>query len=194
MESPPCRNRLDRVVDSWASCFLAFFSARHQAAAFRRRNQRVVCRSNGEERILQIRSDELSRPSSLLRSAVVANFVRPKCLGVTSAGGPCEHRLRVACVEIRAVDRKKREPIGRASHGGVTRVCFLRTLLDPRSMAPASSCGGFSRLSPPLGVLDSEITFVRPPWGGPREPFGRKGHQPFLPRRARQFPGGGFHR
>ena len=182
------------MVDSWASCFPAFFSARHQAAAFRRRNQRVVCRSNGEERILQIRSDELSRPSSLLRSAVVGNFVRSKCLGVTSAGGPCEHRLRVACVEIRAVDRKKREPIGRASHGGVTRVCFLRTLLDPRSMARALLDDVHSRLARPLEVWNGELPLVRRHGCGRHDPYERNVHHPFCLRGARNSRGDGLQR
>ena len=62
-------------------------------------------------------------------------LVRPEHLGAAPAGRAGEHRLRLADAEVRAVRRAQRQPDGRARDGGFARLCFLRPLLDPRSLA-----------------------------------------------------------
>ena len=88
------------MVHPWARHFSPLVPAGHQAAAFRRRNQRLVCRSNDEERVLSIRSDQLSWAGPLLRSITLAKFVWTERLGFAAAGRAGERQLRVAYIEI----------------------------------------------------------------------------------------------
>src|ERR1700693_2690723 len=107
MENTPRGDRLDSVAHHWVRRASAPFPARNQAAPFRRGHQRLVCRSNDEDRLLQIRPDELSRTAAFLRAAAVTDTIRAECVGVAVAGRAREHHLRLAHAEIRAVRRTK---------------------------------------------------------------------------------------
>ena len=64
-----------------------------------------------------------------------AEFVWTQPVGAAFACRAGEHRLCVACVEVRAVRRTKRQPNRGAGHGGLARVRFLRALRHSRSVA-----------------------------------------------------------
>src|SRR3984893_11057624 len=97
---------MDAMVDSRSGRVRAVVSARNQTAAFRRRDQRLVCRSSDEERILSLRSDQLSRPAPFLRFVGVAEPIWAKCVGAATSGGARQHRLRLVDIEIRAAGGK----------------------------------------------------------------------------------------
>ena len=69
----------------------ALFPAGHQAGAFRRGHQRLVCRSGSEEWVLPLRPDELSRSASLLRAAALRVFIWQERLGTAPACRAPEH-------------------------------------------------------------------------------------------------------
>ena len=56
-------------------------------------------------------------------------------MGAAYAYRAGEHRLCVACVEVRAAGWTKREPNRCAGHGSIARVRFLRALRHSRSVA-----------------------------------------------------------
>ena len=128
-------NGLGAVVNPRAGGVPALLPPGYQATALRRGHQRVVRRSGDEERVLPLRSDQLSRSASLLRSSAISEFVWTQCVGDAFACRAVEHRLCVACVEVRAIRRKKREPNRCAGHGDIARVRFLRALRHSRSVA-----------------------------------------------------------
>src|ERR1700730_15515621 len=135
MENPSRGDRLDSMAYHWVRRAPALFPARNQAGPFRRGHQRLVCRSNNENRLLQIRPDELSRTAAFLRSPAIADTIRAECVGFAVAGRARKRHLRLAHVEIRAVRRTKREPSSRPGYGGLAWFRFLRALFDSRGLA-----------------------------------------------------------
>ena len=139
MPGAPARGGgLDAVADRRAGRVSAHLPARDQTAAFRRRDQRLVRRSDDEERFLQIRPDELSRAAPFLRSLPLADAARDG----TSGRCVCRWCSRasialLADAEIRAIRRTQDQSTGCARDGGLARFRFLRPLLDPRSLDAA---------------------------------------------------------
>src|SRR5258708_5735635 len=104
---PVTRNRIAaRTSSAEAAAPADFLSLRDQLAAWKAGLaetdwlQWLVCRSNDEERVLSIRSDQLSWAAPLLRSITLAKFVWTERLGFAAAGGAGERQLRVAYIEI----------------------------------------------------------------------------------------------
>ena len=95
----------------------------------------MVRRPGDEERVLPLRSDQLSRSASLLRSSAISEFVWPEPVGDTAAGRTCEHQLCLAGFEVRAGGWAKREPNRCVGHGNIARLRFLRALRYSRSVA-----------------------------------------------------------
>src|SRR5260370_94810 len=85
---------MDAVAHHRSRRVSSILFARNEAAAFRRGHQRLVCRSNGQDQLLQIRSDQLSR---------TANYLWCAGMGVTGMILSKEtYILHVACAAIAA--------------------------------------------------------------------------------------------
>src|SRR5882757_10878571 len=127
-------NGLGAVVNPRACSVPALVPPGYQATALRRGHQRLVRRSGNEERILPLRPNQLSRSASFLRSSAVSEFVWTQRVGAADAYRAGEHRLCVACVEVRATGWTKCEPNRCTGHGSIARVRFLRALRHSRSV------------------------------------------------------------
>ena len=152
---------MDAVAHHRSGRVSSILFARNEAAAFRRGHQRLVCRSNGQDQLLQIRSDQLSRPASFLRALAFADIVRPQSLGAAIAGRARQHQLRLANFKIRTVRRPNRQPTRCLGDGALARFCFLRALLHSRSLACAFHDAVFLRAVRTLEIRDRKLSLVR---------------------------------
>src|SRR5436305_1207483 len=77
----------------------------------------------------------ITTAAALLRPAAVGKFAWTEPLGTAAACCAGQHWLRLAGFKVRAISRAKRESNSRVGHGGFPRICFLRAIRHPRSMA-----------------------------------------------------------
>src|SRR5437016_10931256 len=119
---------MDVLADSRPGCSLTHSFPRNKTATFRRRNQRVVRRSNGQGRVLSIRPYQLSRPTSFLHHLFISDVIWPESLCPPAPSGFCQPRGGLAGIEIRSCDPAAGRTHSGAGHGPVTRFHFLWSL------------------------------------------------------------------
>ena len=132
----------------------------HEAAPFRRGDQRLVRRSDDEERVLSLRPDQLSRSAAFLYSVPLAGALRSPHLGASAAGRAGQHRFDFRDAEVRAFRRPNGQPDRGARDGNFAGLYFLRALLDPRSVAVAFLDALRARAARALALRDPRLPLV----------------------------------
>src|SRR5438270_13988477 len=108
---------MDVLADSRPGCSLTHSFPRNKTATFRRRNQRLVRRSNGQGRVLSIRPDQLSRSTSFLHHLFISDVIWSESLCPPAPSGSCPSRGGRASIETRSCF-----PAPGRAHAGSSRV------------------------------------------------------------------------
>src|SRR4029077_16583815 len=100
----------------------------NKTATFRRGNQRLVRRSNGQGRGLSIRPYQLSRPTSFLHHFFISALIWAESLCPPAPGGSCQPRGGLVGTEIRSCYPAAGRADSGVGHGPVARFHFLWSL------------------------------------------------------------------
>ena len=95
----------------------------------------MVCRSDGQGRLLSLRSDELSWSPSLLHSLFISGLVWPEFICAAHAGSSGQHWSSVVGLEIRSRNSAPGRACGGAGDGAIPGLHFLWPLFDSRGLA-----------------------------------------------------------
>src|SRR5690349_1665080 len=120
----------------------------------------MVRRSDGKGRLLSLRSDELSRSSSLLHSLFISGVVWPESICAAHAGSSGQHRSRVVSLEIRSRNSALGRTSGGTGDGAVPRVHLLWPLFHSRGLAPSFFNDVCARVAWPLARRNRKLPLV----------------------------------